>query len=135
LVAKLRPQVVSKWLQNRQYQAIPKIDDVKTYTNEWLAWWNGLQPKWRQNEIPNTLPPPLSTAGEKDNVSSLKKGGPSGLVTVLIALKWWAHVQDPEWKAAVNDVKDCLESFAGVGSKRKADSVPGRMGSSKKMRT
>ena len=134
LVAKLRPQVVSKWLQNRQYQAIPKIDDVKTYANEWLAWWNGLQPKWRQNEVPNTLPPPLSTAGEKENVSNLKKGGPSGLVTVLIALKWWAHDQDPEWKAAVKDVKDCLESFAGVGSKRKAGAVPGHIGS-KKMRT
>ena len=53
-------------------------------------------------------------------------------MTVLIALKWWAHVQDPDWKAAVKDVKDCLESFSGVGSKCKVGSVLST--SSKKMR-
>ncbi|KAF8156563.1 hypothetical protein B0H34DRAFT_709676 [Crassisporium funariophilum] len=66
---------------------------------------------------------------------NLKKAGLSRLVTVLIALEWWAGVQDqdPRWKAAVDSVRGCLESFSAVGSNRKASSDAGGRG--KRMRT
>ncbi|KAF8805868.1 hypothetical protein BYT27DRAFT_7037169, partial [Phlegmacium glaucopus] len=87
--SKLYPQILSKWLQNHQYQSIPTVENIETYTKEWLTWWNSLQPKWQQSTVPNTLPPSLSTMREKENMLNLKKGGPLGLVTFLIALKWW----------------------------------------------
>jgi len=81
-----------------------------------------MQPKWRQNQQPDSLPVPLADNG--DELSSLKKPGPNGLVTVLIALKWWieaAQVADSGWEAAVLDMTSCLMRMtAPGGGKQKA---------------
>ena len=67
-------------------------------------------------------PLPFSTRN-KDNLVCLKKGGPSGLVTMLIGLKWWALIcnKDVKWLAAFEDVKACMEDFVGSGSKCKGE--------------
>lgn len=77
-----------------------------------------------------TLPGSLSLAKSTDNLNALKKGGASGLVTVLIALKWWAPaapLTDPDihWEAAVRDIASCFRHMTDVdrlgGTKRKSD--------------
>ena len=127
--AKSRPGILSKWLVNRKFHILPNVDDVAGYAEEWLAWWNSLQPKWRQSSGEGLLPLPLSAASKKDIVS-LKKGGPSGLVTVLIGLKWWASIRsdDVRWLAAVEDIRACMEDLVAPEGKRKGDDlvVPGR---------
>ena len=80
-----------------------------------------MQPKWRQSTSDNSMPNPISTAKSKESVVALKKLGPSGLVTMLIGLKWWASASDQQiWAAAVEDVRCCLASIGGGGGKRKS---------------
>jgi hypothetical protein len=90
-----------------------------SFADEWLAWWNDNQPKWRQTSAAGSLPLSLSVAGAKNDLACLKKGGPAGIVTVLIALKWWAPIrdQDKRWEAAVEDVCACLDNIM-AGNKR-----------------
>lgn len=118
--AQLRPAAFSKWIVTRRFHSIPEIADNNAFANEWLAWWNDLQPKWRQTTTASSLPLPLSADG--NDLGCLKKGGPSGIVTILIALKWWASIRDKDkrWTAAVNDVRSCLDKMM-AGSKRKGD--------------
>ena len=72
----------------------------------------------------------MSLAKSTDNLKTLKKGGASGLVTILIALKWWAPLtdsdqecSDKEWEDAVRDIASCLELMtnSGRGTKRKSN--------------
>lgn len=100
---------------------MPNVDDVEGYAKEWLSWWNSVQPKWRQSSVTGELPLSLSVASDKEDLSCLKKGGPSGLVTVMIGLKWWAAIRDKDtkWLAAVKDVKSCMDELTVSGRKRK----------------
>jgi len=126
LPVKTRPELLSKWLQYRKYQAIPNLPDKAAFGFSWRTWWNGIQPKWCQVSTQGTLPGPLSAATDSDSLDALKKGGVSGLVTVLIALKWWMPLHgdiDKEWGAAVEDVTSSLQLMANAGgsTKRKSD--------------
>lgn len=108
---------------NRKFQTLPNIDDVTGYAEEWLAWWNSLQPKWRQSSGDGSLPLPLSVAKTKEDVVCLKKGGPSGLLTVLIGLKWWASIrgEDTRWLASVKDIRGCMEEWVTPEKKQKGE--------------
>ena len=93
----------------------------------------GLQPEARWVEKGGSLPLPLAGIKMNDDFVNLKKGGPSGLVVILIGLKWWActRERDQRWLAAVADVKGCLEAFTPASEKRKAEGT-GRRGKGKK---
>ena len=71
----------------------------------------------------------MSAATNSDSLDALNKGGVSGLVTVLIALKWWMPLHsdiDQEWGAAVEDVTSSLQLMvkSSGGKKRKSDGEP-----------
>ena len=104
---------------------MPVVADRTAFGSTWCAWWLALQPKWRQISTDGRLPGPLSLAKGNDNLTTIKKGGASGLVTVLIALKWWAPLTDSDldWEAAVKDIFSCLEYLTdtGRGTKRKGN--------------
>jgi hypothetical protein len=65
----------------------------------------------------------MANAKDKDDTGCIKKGGPSGLVTVLVGLKWWVSLQenDAMWEASVNDLNGCFEYWSKpvVGKKRR----------------
>jgi hypothetical protein len=125
-----------KWITKRNYQCIPEIEDLEKYVIEWHDWWMGLQPEWRWVEKTGCLPLPLTSAKPNEDFANLKKGGPSGIVVLLIGLKWWACSQErrDQWLAAVADVKACLDRLGAgsTGQKRKAEG--GRRGKGKKKR-
>jgi hypothetical protein len=104
---------------------VPNIADRAAFSSSWRNWWNGIQPKWRQVSADKGLLGPLSAAKGSDNLNALRKGGASGIVTVLIALKWWAPPghDDKDWEAAVEDVTSCLQHMTNTsaGTKRKSD--------------
>jgi hypothetical protein len=116
---------------------MPDVADRTAFGSSWCTWWLALQPKWRQGSTDGHLPAPLSLAKGNDNLNALKKGGASGLVTVLIALKWWAPLtdSDSDWKAAVRDILSCLEQLTdtGRGTKRKCNEE--NKGKAKKKKT
>lgn len=105
----------------RKFQTLPNIDDIAGYAEEWQVWWHSIQPKWRQSWRDGLVPLLLSTAGKKDDTVFLRKGGPSGLVTILIGLKWWAsiHGQDARWLALVEDIRGCMENLVVPEKKKK----------------
>ncbi|KAH9479049.1 hypothetical protein JR316_0007624 [Psilocybe cubensis] len=122
--AATRPVALTKWLSTRKYGNAPDVG-VK-FGDEWVTWWNNSQPKWRQSSEAGKLPQCLSVAGGKDSINVLKKGGPNGLVTVMIGLRWWAKHRhsDPRWEEAVEDILAVFQAFqevAKVTKKRKGN--------------
>ncbi|KAF8805009.1 hypothetical protein BYT27DRAFT_7105558 [Phlegmacium glaucopus] len=116
--AKTRPGLLTKWLSSRKYRSFPVIPDKDVFATEWLSWWNAMQPQWRKNSVSDGFPLGLEVAKGKENIQALHKGGPSGLVTILIGLKWWTG-DDKRWDMAVDDLTLCLKSFDRLSLKRK----------------
>lgn len=135
--AKERPVLLTKWIGTRRYSNIPKIPDVQLFADEWVRWWNSMQPKWRQNSTGDGLPMALTQGKTKDDFSPLRKGGPSGVVTILIGLKWWASIrnEDKRWDLAVEDISACFGAFATASVKRKAGPLADNKGRGKKQKT
>ncbi|KAM6504126.1 hypothetical protein JOM56_001069, partial [Amanita muscaria] len=86
---KLRPPVLSWWLQTRKYQNIPVLTDAAEFAKDWITWWSALQPEGRKPTSVDSLPNPISMILPGTDLRNLRKGGPNGVVTVIIALKWW----------------------------------------------
>ncbi|KAK0466630.1 hypothetical protein IW261DRAFT_1346529 [Armillaria novae-zelandiae] len=110
-----RPAVLTAWLLNRRYNVYPGIP--ATFSTDLLAWWNALQPGWRRSD---TGPLPLNDYGGALD-KALRKGGPNGIVTVLIALMWWGQgklsaEEDALWRAMVADVKACVHALTPSSS-------------------
>ncbi|KAK0493684.1 hypothetical protein EDD18DRAFT_1053314, partial [Armillaria luteobubalina] len=78
-----RPSSLTTWLQNRRYNVYPQLP--ASFSAEFLAWWNALQPDWRRSET-NALPVANYSRSLR---KALWKGGQNGLLTVLIGLMWW----------------------------------------------
>lgn len=64
---------------------MPVVDDPEGYGDRWNAWWWGMQPSWRDPDIPFVLPSEV-TAGSWSNMLC---GGPNGVLLVVLALAWW----------------------------------------------
>ncbi|KAF8950642.1 hypothetical protein BDZ97DRAFT_1770995 [Flammula alnicola] len=64
-----------------------------------------------------------SVAQGKEDMSMLRKGGPTGIVTAMIGLRWWASLRgrDRLWLEVVADMKGCLEEMS-ICHKQKATS-------------
>lgn len=95
-----------------------------------------MQPKWRRNASSDGLPMALSDGKLKDDLSALRKGGPSGIVTILIGLKWWASIRetDKRWNLAVDDIYACFKAFSAASGnlKRKGGPLTDNKGRGKK---
>jgi hypothetical protein len=132
--AKERPALLMKWIGTRRYSNIPKIPDVQVFADEWVRWWKSMQPKWRQNATSNGLPMALSDSKPKDDLSALRKDGTSGIVAILIGLKWWASIRemDKQWNLAVDDIYTCFRAFSAQAGKRKGGPLTDNKGRGKK---
>jgi len=72
--------------------------------------------------VEKTLPIPLSQADLETSLKSqskekifaaVNKAGPTGIIMVLVGLKWWATLDEHAlWSSAVEDVAACLELLA-----------------------
>ncbi|KAJ3519153.1 hypothetical protein NMY22_g13332 [Coprinellus aureogranulatus] len=64
----------------------------------------------RFDDLKNLLIRPPTRYFSHNDLAELRSPGKSGLVTVLIGLKWWAPLRDsdPRWLEAVKDMKSCF---------------------------
>ena len=117
---KLRPALLSQWMQKRKYDCIPTLADPAAFSKEWTAWWNALQPEWRKSADSGGKLLPISSMTPEDNIRTLRRSGPTGIVTVLIGLKWWGETayEKETWNSAVIDVQECLEAILPGGLNR-----------------
>ncbi|KAF9549377.1 hypothetical protein CPC08DRAFT_729374 [Agrocybe pediades] len=118
-----RPEALKKWLAARKYNSQPAFsDNGRAFSREWLKWWNTLQPEWRQSHTEHSLPLSHEVGTAKDDLGVIRKGGPSGIMAVLVGLKWWAALGsagDVSWENAVEDVLLCFKKFNAPVTKRK----------------
>jgi hypothetical protein len=110
LPAANRPKELSKWVSARQWTSVPLIEDAEGFADQIWGWWWQMQGDGRKGA--GNLPIKL-TDELKGHVAGLKKRGPTGIVVVLVGLKWWATTgaRGAEWKMLVEDVLACFRVF------------------------
>lgn len=56
----------------------------------------------------------------------LRKGGPNGIITLLLGLRWWHTISDEQglvvWNTTLGQVHAMLKGFVNENHKRNADS-------------
>ncbi|KAK0465844.1 hypothetical protein IW261DRAFT_1426994 [Armillaria novae-zelandiae] len=112
-----RPSALSHWLLNCCYNIYPH--PPANFSNELCKWWNTMQPGWHQNKM-GTLPLPVY---DHSLDSMLQKGGPNGIVTVLVGLMWWGQgtleADDRVlWTAMVMDIHMCIQAMQQIQAPR-----------------
>ncbi|KAJ6450232.1 hypothetical protein C8R47DRAFT_1230344 [Mycena vitilis] len=130
LSAKKRPTQVTAWV-NRGRDRMkypPSVSDVDAYGLEWAAWWDSLQPVWRERGGDGYWAVGGSWGGP-DKWDPLEAPGPNGCISVVAGLFFWGRQtmtpqQLSDWERAVFDVTWMLEGLAAsipsrrVGRKR-----------------
>ncbi|KAI0054924.1 hypothetical protein BV25DRAFT_1764828, partial [Artomyces pyxidatus] len=88
LDVKKRPAAIGEWIKrHRDYAKMPTIKDASQFGASWREWWSSLQPAWRRSSDGDDWP--MKRSGDSASWVELAKGGPNGLVLVLIAVVWW----------------------------------------------
>ena len=93
-----------------------------------MKWWHKIQPHFRQNggellPLPNLV---QTEVGEADPWANLRKGGPNGLISVILLLSWWGQRAIPntdtekQWHDTTSNVQRVLQTMTRVSSKRTA---------------
>ncbi|KAF7982028.1 hypothetical protein HWV62_30282 [Athelia sp. TMB] len=125
LSTKHRPAEIGAWISRaRKLEKTPPV--AKTYLAEWMSWWCGLQPEWRQGT--GLLPPALYVC-DSGEWGALRNCGKNGVALILLAAAWYARQfgAQPEWVTAVTDVRRTLEGMvegdAGTGDKRATSAI------------
>lgn len=90
-----------------------------------MKWWHRIQPYFRQNgsELLPLANLVQTEAGDRDPWANLRKGGPNGLVVVILLLSWWGQHVIPgtdtakQWYDTTSDVQRVLQTMMRVSSK------------------
>ncbi|KAJ7217456.1 hypothetical protein C8J57DRAFT_1034206, partial [Mycena rebaudengoi] len=86
-----RPVVVGEWIQGacgQRSKKVPTITNIKAYPNSWQAWWDSLQPEWRQRDAAGRY----EIGGDYgEEWGGLDCPGANGLLSVVASLYFWGH--------------------------------------------
>ncbi|KAH6907218.1 hypothetical protein BKA70DRAFT_1428181 [Coprinopsis sp. MPI-PUGE-AT-0042] len=107
----VRPSEVALWMKRHRKAATPKEVALNNFGPRVLAWWHALQPAWR---VPSATSTPATYKRDKEgSLDCLRKGGPTGVILVVIAIGWWIaahehHEISPSVAEILEDVKWAL---------------------------
>ena len=96
---------------------MPVIKDVELFGIVCMKWWHKIQPHFRQNGS-ELLPLPnlVQIEADGDPWANLRKGGPNGLIVVILLLSWWGQHAVPSADAAkLKQWHDTLADVVTVG--------------------
>lgn len=102
-----RPRVIAMWIKNARNPTFhPDRKDVKAIADDFTAWWQSLQPKWRSANSNKAKQP----NGDWD---CIRCSGSNGVLSVVAALFFWGDaVQNTParttWLEAMEDVSYVL---------------------------
>ena len=113
LPSKPRPAEIGQWFCLGWWEftrkAIPTIESVQTYKDEWVKWWTKAQLEWRNVE---RWPFSQDNTGTGD-WGDLFSSGKDGLYIVIMSLSWWVHTldlgADSKVYEAISDVSWVME--------------------------
>ncbi|KAJ6490574.1 hypothetical protein C8R47DRAFT_977287 [Mycena vitilis] len=112
-----RPKEVGKYVKGARgakMKALPEVKNVKAFATKWNAWWDDLQPKWRQRGADGQW---ITGGKYGDEWGGLDCAGPNGTLSVVAALYFWGsastHTAETQaaWTAAVQDATWMLEGL------------------------
>lgn len=114
---------MQNWIRSKKKVATPVIN-VGRYGPMFTAWWKKLQPLWRV-QGDGTFG---QNAPVEEDWQALRKGGTTGIYTVVIALSWWINAQGDEHDIAlwdiVNDISWVIQQLRNQDSQLEGSSVP-----------
>ncbi|KAJ6518051.1 hypothetical protein C8R47DRAFT_960291 [Mycena vitilis] len=117
-----RPSQVGDWINRARsrMKTTPAIPSLTKYAEQWAAWWDAMQPKWRRRGTDGKW---RSGGDEKYGGSEewgmLDRPGPNGCLSVVASLYFWGVCENQsaamkaQWREAVEDVSWILEELEG----------------------
>lgn len=101
-----RPRIIADWIQvARKPKFSYEIKDPEKFAEEFNAWWRGLQPDWRLDDVSDLL------RRDGEDWECLWCPGTNGLLSVVAALFFWgsrvqhgAPTLKSKWLEALEDV-------------------------------
>lgn len=139
-VGEERPSEWAKWIAKgryglRPYQSTPVITDPEEFGHTVVKWWHAIQPAFRRSDdssLKAIYECPDPETPEK-GWTTLRKGGPSGMICVLTILVWWGQAvslgsrwQDSTLPLWISTVVDVTRSLEVMGSTDVTMSRPGQ---------
>jgi hypothetical protein len=100
LPVKLRPKAISDWIKSKKKTVMPTLD-AGLYGKWFKDWWTAIQPSWRVNGGSLSREVPWDETWQM-----LRKGGTSGVYTVIMGLSWWIAAQHTERDVIAWDIVD-----------------------------
>ncbi|KAJ6477904.1 hypothetical protein C8R47DRAFT_1219805 [Mycena vitilis] len=115
-----RPSQVYSWIRGGRGTKVkfpPSIGNVGHYADEWQAWWDTLQPAWREKDDAGHWKQDSAATGD-DVWDPLEAPGKNGCLSVVASLYFWgisnknvAPELEERWERAVLDVTWMLEEL------------------------
>ncbi|KAK6980529.1 hypothetical protein R3P38DRAFT_2579910 [Favolaschia claudopus] len=115
---KLRPQQVSTWITRGRRERPPKVEKPEDYAAIWQAWWDSLQPSWREKDGDGRWSVTKGYAQGGREWGPLYHWGVNGVLTIVASLLCWGEAVREDvglrktWELAVGDVVWMLEGMA-----------------------
>ncbi|KAJ6504324.1 hypothetical protein C8R47DRAFT_968665 [Mycena vitilis] len=115
-----RPGQVQKWIGagRSRMRKNPVVSDVGQYADEWYAWWDSMQPKWRRRGPDKKwMVGGDAQYGGNQEWGVLDRPGPNGCLSIVAALYFWGVCENQSgavrarWLEAVEDVSWMLEGL------------------------
>lgn len=101
--------MVAWWLaRGRKYSLVPDIKDVGVYGGQVRGWWRAIQPEWRKEHAEGDWPLHRQAPLDED-WDLVARGGPNGLMMVMMAIGWWFGRLDD--KKAVAELGSVVEDI------------------------
>ncbi|KAJ7432261.1 hypothetical protein B0H11DRAFT_1760775, partial [Mycena galericulata] len=103
--------------RGKKMRFTPSIGNLAQYQKQWWAWWDSLQPEWRERDSDGRWSI-NGNWGPSNAWDPLEAPGPNGCLSVVASLCFWGRslASRPEtregWEAAVQDVAWMLEGLA-----------------------
>lgn len=116
LTSSNRPACVSHFLKKKDVNKPAPILDFDTFPDDFFDWWFNMQPSWRKlSGVRWPLPRNASPIVGSEWIET-RKGGLSGIITVVMALLWWKTqakhtVHKKQYVSALEDVAWVLEQM------------------------
>jgi hypothetical protein len=110
-----RPEWISEWQKRARSPSYEpaEVEDGASSMAFW-TWWNRIQPQWREDTNPTSIP------RHDGNWKDMDVWGSNRLLNVVAGLYFWGRQRSssttatPSWKAAVDDVLFVFEQLRKV---------------------
>ena len=123
MLSSSRPVQIANWIKSKKKASVPSVVPGR-YGPLLTKWWKSLQPLWRAQDD-GILSRDTPT---NENWRLLRKGGASGIYTVIMGLSWWIKAQATERDAdswlMVDDLTFVIQQMHRISGTSSGNTTP-----------